>query len=145
MLILREMSQDDMEALLKGTTWKVYKYVLENGPTGIREIQKSLKLSTPSLVLYHLNKLEEEGIIKKDEQGYTANRILLKDRVKVRKLLIPRYFFYSLFMIAAITVQTVIFRPRIISRDYAFSLAIMCTITAFCLYETIRAFVKRNF
>lgn len=145
MLILREMSQDDMEALLKGTTWKVYKYVLENGPTGIREIQKSLKLSTPSLALYHLNKLEEKGIIKKNKQGYTANRILLKNRVKIRKLLIPRYFFYSLFMIAAIAVQTLIFRPRIISRDYAFSLAIMCAITAFCLYETIRALVKRSF
>ena len=139
------MSQDDMEALLKGTTWKVYKYVLENGPTGIREIQKSLRLSTPSLVLYHLNKLEEEGIIKKDEHGYTANQILLRERIKIRKLLIPRYFFYSLFMITAIIVQISIFRPHIISRDYAFSLAIMCTITAFCIYETIRAFVKRNF
>jgi len=139
------MSQDDMEALLKGTTWKVYKYVLENGPTGIREIQKSLRLSTPSLVLYHLNKLEEEGIIKKDEQGYTATRILLRNRVKVKRLLVPRYFFYSLFMIAAIIVQTSIFRPRTISRDYAFSLAIMCAITAFCLYETIRALVKRSF
>lgn len=134
-----------MEALLKGTTWKVYKYVLENGPTGIREIQKSLRLSTPSLVLYHLNKLEEEGIIKKDEQGYTATRILLRNRVKVKRLLVPRYFFYSLFMIAAIIVQTSIFRPRTISRDYAFSLAIMCAITAFCLYETIRALVKRSF
>ena len=60
------MSHDDTEALLKGTTWKVYKYVLENGPTGIREIQKSLRLSTPSLVLYHLNKLEQEGINKKE-------------------------------------------------------------------------------
>ena len=144
-LIPREMNQDDTEAFLKGTTWKVYKYVLENGPTGIREIQKSLDLSTPSLVLYHLNKLEEEGFIKRDEKGYTANQVLLRDRVKIRKLLIPRYFFYSLFMIIAIAVQTVIFRPRIISRDYAFSLAIMCAITAFCLYETIRAFVKRNF
>jgi DNA-binding Lrp family transcriptional regulator len=134
-----------MEALLKGTTWKVYKYVLENGPTGIREIQKSLRLSTPSLVLYHLNKLEDEGIIKKDEQGYTATTILLRNRVKVKRWLVPRYFFYSLFMIAAIIVQTSIFRPRTISRDYAFSLAIMCAITAFCLYETIRAFVKRSF
>lgn len=134
-----------MEALLKGTTWKVYKYVLENGPTGLREIQKSLRLSTPSLALYHLNKLEEEGIIKKDEQGYTATKILLRNRVKVKRWLVPRYFFYSLFMIAAIIVQTSIFRPRTISRDYAFSLAIMCTITAFCLYETIRALVKRSF
>jgi DNA-binding Lrp family transcriptional regulator len=139
------MSQDDMEALLKGTTWKVYKHVLENGPTGLREIQKSLRLSTPSLALYHLNKLEEEGIIKKDEQGYTATKILLRNRVKVKRWLVPRYFFYSLFMIAAVIVQTSIFRPRTISRDYAFSLAIMCTITAFCLYETIRALVKRSF
>lgn len=134
-----------MEALLKGTTWKVYKYVLENGPTGLREIQKSLRLSTPSLALYHLNKLEEEGIIKKDEQGYTATKILLRNRVKVKRWLVPRYFFYSLFMVAAIIVQASIFRPRTISRDYAFSLAIMCAITAFCLYETIRALVKRSF
>jgi DNA-binding Lrp family transcriptional regulator len=140
-----KMDQDDIEAFLKGTTWKVYKYVLENGPTTIREIQKSLELSTPSLVLYHLNKLEQEGIIKKDEQGYTANIILLRNRVKVRKLLIPRYFFYSLFMLVAIIVQSSVFRPRIISRDYVFSLAVMFTITAFCLYETVRTFVNKSF
>lgn len=134
-----------MEALLKGTTWKVYKYVLENGPTGLRAIQKSLRLSTPSLVLYHLNKLEEEGIIKKDEQACTATKILLRNRVKVKRWLVPRYFFYSLFMIAAIIVQTSIFKSHTISRDYAFSLAIMCIITAFCLYEAIRALVKRSF
>lgn len=139
------MSRDDTEALLKGTTWKVYKYILENGPTGIREIQKSLELSTPSLVLYHLNKLEHEGIVKKDEHGYTASQVILQSRVKVRRLLIPRYFFYSLFMIAAIVVELLVFRPRIISRDYAFSLAVMFAITAFCLYETVRAFVKRSF
>jgi predicted transcriptional regulator len=139
------MTQDDMEAVLKGTTWKVYKYILENGPTGIREIQKSLNLSTPSLVLYHLNKLEQGGIIKKDGQGYTAIQVLLHNRVRLKKLLIPRYFFYSLFMIAAIMVQTLVFRPRTVSRDYAFSLAIMCIITGFCLYETARAFLKRSF
>jgi DNA-binding Lrp family transcriptional regulator len=139
------MTQDDMEALLKGTTWKVYKYVLENGPTGIREIQKSLNLSSPSLVIYHLNKLEQEGIVRKDEQGYTANQVLLRNRVRVRRLLIPRYFFYSLFMILAVIVQTLVFRPRTISRDYAFSLAIMFAITGFCVYETVRAFIKRSF
>jgi len=139
------MTQDDMEALLKGTTWKVYKYVLENGPTGIREIQKSLNLSSPSLVIYHLNKLEQEGIVRKDEQGYTANQVLLRNRVRVRRFLIPRYFFYSLFMILAVIVQTLVFRPRTISRDYAFSLAIMFTITGFCVYETVRAFIKRSF
>lgn len=139
------MSQDDTEALLKGTTWKVYKYILEHGPTGIREIQKSLRLSTPSLALYHVNKLEQKGIIKKGEQGYTASHILLRSRVKIRRLLIPRFFFYSLFMIAAIAIQSLVFRPRTISREYVFSLAVMFTITAFCLYETIRAFVRRSF
>lgn len=139
------MTQDDMEAVLKGTTWKVYKYILENGPTGIREIQKSLNLSTPSLVLYHLNKLEQGGIIKKDGQGYTVIQVFLHNRVKLKRLLIPRYFFYSLFIIAAIIVQTLVFRPRTMSRDYAFSLAVMCTIAGFCLYETARAFLKRSF
>ena len=139
------MSQDDTEALLKGTTWKVYKYILERGPTGIREIQKALGLSTPSLALYHVNKLEQEGIIKKDEQGYTANQILLRNRVKIRRLLIPRFSFYSLFMITAIVIQSLVFRPRTISKEYVFYLAVMFTMTAFCIYETVRAFVKKSF
>lgn len=140
-----KLNVDDMEALLKGTTWKVYKYVLENGPTGIREVQKSLKLSTPSLVLYHLNKLERAGILKKCKEGYVADRIFLRNRIKVRKLLIPRYFFYSLFMISALIVQLLIFRPRIISRDYAFSVALMCIIIGICIYETVRTIVKKTF
>ncbi len=97
------------------------------------------------MALYHVNKLEQKGIIKKDEQGYTANQILLRSRVKIRRLLIPRFFFYSLFMIAAIAIQSLVFRPRNISREYVFSLAVMFTITALCLYETVRAFVKRSF
>jgi DNA-binding Lrp family transcriptional regulator len=139
------MSQDDIEALLKGTTWKVYKYILENGPAGIREIQKQLKLSTPSLAIYHLNKLEQEGIIKKDKNGYTAQKIFLKNRVKIRKMLIPRHFFYSLLIISALIVQLAIFKPHIITRDYTFSLTIMATIAAICLYETIRAIIKKTF
>jgi hypothetical protein len=97
------------------------------------------------LVIYHLNKLEQEGIVRKHEQGYTANQILLRNRVRIRSLLIPRFFFYSLFMIAAIAIQSLVFRPRTISREYVFSLAVMSAITAFCLYETVRAFVKRSF
>lgn len=142
---MRKMNVDDMEALLKGTTWKVYKYILKNGPTGIRDVQRSLKLSTPSLVLYHINKLERTGIVKKCKDGYVADQIFLRNRIKVRKLLIPTYFFYSLFMIAALVVQLLIFRPRIISRDYAFSVVIMCIILGICVYETVKTIVKRNF
>lgn len=139
------MNIDDMEALLKGTTWKVYKYILENGPTGIREVQRSLKLSTPSLVLYHLNKLEQAGMVKKNEEGYVVDQIFLRNRVKVRRLLIPRHFFYSLFVIMALIIHLSIFRPRIISREYAFSVGIMCIITVICVYETARTILKRSF
>ena len=134
-----------MEALLKGTTWKVYKYILENEPTGIREVQKSLELSTPSLALYHLNKLERAGIIKRSEEGYMADQILLRNRVKVRKLLIPRFFFYSLFMAAALISSLLVFRPHFITRDYVFSVIVLCIITGLCVYETLRTILKRSF
>jgi len=139
------MNADETEALLKGTTWRVYKYVLENEPAGIRDIQRSLKLSTPSLVLYHLNKLEDAGIIKKEKEGYMADQVFLRSRVRLGKMLIPRHFFYSLFMVAVLIVQLLVFRPRIISRSYAFSLIVMCIITGICLYETARAIIKRSF
>ena len=138
------MEADDIRALLKGTTWKVYKYILENEPTGIRELQKSLKLSTPSLALYHLSKLERAGIIRKNREGYMADQVFLQSRIKVGRLLVPRHFFYSIFATAALIIQSLFFRPNVISRDYAFSIAITCILAAICVYETVRTLVNRT-
>ena len=51
--------------VLRGLTLKVYRFILKHdGPVGIREVQRALNLSSPTLALYHIDKLEEAGLVK---------------------------------------------------------------------------------
>ena len=70
-------SKDDLDSVLTGTTLKVYKAMITFGrPIGPRELQKLLSLSTPSLVLFHLEKLCSVGLVAKSGDGiYSINRV----------------------------------------------------------------------
>jgi DNA-binding transcriptional ArsR family regulator len=58
---------DEAEDMLRGTTLEVYRFLLKGSrPLGAREIQRALKFSSPSLAVYHLSKLEEIGLVKKE-------------------------------------------------------------------------------
>jgi len=130
--------------ILRGLTLKVYRFILKNNkPVGIREVQRALKLSSPTLALYHINKLEEAGLVKKHLNGYVADRIFLENFVRLKRALIPRYFFYTVFFIAALTILTIFFKPHILTRDYVFSLATILIATVMSVYETIKAFLSK--
>ena len=133
------------EDILKGRTLDVYRYVLKNRkPTGVREVQRALKFSSPRLAFYHLNKLEEAGLLKKNVDGYVVERVLLQNSVRFRRLLIPRYFFYLIFLITAILVQLTLFRPAVLRGDYIFGLFISFVAGLFFLYETIRIMIRKT-
>lgn len=139
------MSSEDVEDVLKGLTLKVYHYVLKNKKeTGIREVQRALKLSSPTLAVYHLDKLEEAGLIKKGASGYVADRVYLRNLVRLRRLLVPRYFFYALFFVLAVVVELVFFRPVIFSREYVFAFIVTCVAAVSYVYETIKAWMKES-
>jgi predicted transcriptional regulator len=79
----------EQKDVLRGLTLKVYKFVLRSDrPVGIREVQRALGLSSPTLALYHLNKLEEAGLIKKEANGYIADRVILENLFRFRRILI---------------------------------------------------------
>jgi len=133
------------EDVLRGKTLDVYRYVLKNGkPTGVREVQRVLKLSSPRLAFYHLNKLEEAGLLKKTVDGYVVERVFLQHSVRLWRLLVPRYFFYSVFFITAIIIQLTVFRPSVLSGDYIFGLAVISIAALFFLYETVRIVLKKG-
>ena len=132
------------EDTLRGITLEAYKYVLRNGrPTGIRELQNSLSLSSPRLAFYHLNKLEEVGLVKKTPEGYVVDRVVLHDQVRLKRLLVPRDFFYALFFAAMLIFQLTIFRPDTISKYYVFALVGISVALALSVYETARI-LKRD-
>jgi len=139
------MSSEDVEDVLRGLTLKVYRYVLKNNKeTGIREVQRALKLSSPTLAVYHLEKLEQAGLIKKGVTGYVVDRIYLRNLVRLRRLLVPRYFFYALFFTLAVVVELSFFRPVVFSREYAFAFIVTCAAAVSYVYETVKAWVKES-
>jgi repressor of nif and glnA expression len=125
--------------VLRGLALKIYRFILKNDkPVGIREVQRALNLSSPTLALYHMNKLEEAGLIKKEANGYVADRIILENVIRLRRILIPRNFFYTIFLITSLVMLAVFLRPPTISREYIFSLAVISIAAATSVYETIK-------
>ena len=82
---------------LKGTALDIYRLLLKtNKPLGIREIQRILKLSSPSIAQHHLARLEAACLVKREWGDYVINRVALENCVKISRFLIPRHLFYLL-------------------------------------------------
>ena len=139
-----DKSASDSKDVLRGLTLKVYRFILrQNKPVGIREVQRALDLSSPTLALYHINKLEEAGLIKKELDGYVVDRVVLENLVRLRKFLIPRTFFYTVFFATSLVFLVFFLRPVILSREYIFSLGVVIIATATSAYETLKAFSEK--
>jgi LexA DNA binding domain len=95
------MSDQEIESNLKGNTLRVYWYLLgkTDNSTGVREIQRALKFSSPALAAYHLDKLADMGLIEKANSEYrivkTVNVGVLKQFVKFGTFMIPRFLLYA--------------------------------------------------
>jgi DNA-binding transcriptional ArsR family regulator len=139
------LSDRESKDILKGTTLEIYRLLLKtNKPLGIREIQRALNLSSPSQAQYHLNKLEEAGLLKREMGNYVINKVLLENCVRISRFLIPRYLFYSIFAIAILLIEVVLLRPAVLNREYfLFVAATLIFVLIFC-YETARVWLKGN-
>jgi len=107
---------------LKGTAHDIYRYLLTSDkPLGIREIQRALDLSSPSVAQYHLTKLEHAGLLKKEAGNYAVNKVMLENCIRISNYLIPRYLFYSVFAIVVLLIELIFLWPVELNRDYLFS------------------------
>jgi DNA-binding transcriptional ArsR family regulator len=134
------------EDALKGTSLEVYRFLLKSSKSmGVREVQRALNLSTPSLAAYHLSKLEDAGLIKKENGAYSINKVVLEDCIKVSRFLIPRYLCYAVFAVSLLIGELTFLRPPTITRFYFFATAgtFVCAL-AFC-FETYKVWSKGGF
>lgn len=96
------VDEEKLISQLNGNTLRVYRILLKSsgGVVGVREVQRSLGFSSPALASYHLNKLEELGLVEKRHGDYLLARTVkvgvLKQFVKVGTFMLPRYVFYAL-------------------------------------------------
>lgn len=99
-----------LESALKGKTLLVYWFLLQQSThtVGIRQVQRALGFSSPSIAVHHLGKLEDLGLVRKKMTG----EYVLEEEVKVGilrfftrmgRFLVPRYLFYSVLFSTMLT------------------------------------------
>jgi len=133
-----------LESKLKGKTLLVYWYLIQQ-PThtvGVREVQRALSFSSPSIAVHHLEKLQDLGLITKKETG----EYVLEEEVKVGilkffmhmgRFIVPRYLFYSmLFSTMLIAYLALWWLGEVFPSLYAIIFGLFASIVFW--FETIR-------
>ena len=140
-----------IESELKGKTLLVYWHLLSSAstPVSVRRLQRSLKFSSPSVVVYHLDKLHDLGLVRKDALG----QYCLTEKVKVGLLrfffrlgrfLLPRYLFYAVFFTTMLILYIGIY-PQTGSIHNIIALTFGGAATFVLWYETIRIWLQKPF
>lgn len=140
-----------IESELKGKTLLVYWYLLRSSGSrvGVREIQRSLRLSSPSVAAHHLEKLVSLGLVDKSRIGeYTITQEvkvgLLRFFTRLGRFLVPRYLFYSVWFSTMLIVYLTFYRPQ--ASVHNLVALIFGILASFILwFETIRLWREKPF
>src|SRR3972149_1045207 len=105
-----------IESELKGKTLQIYWYMLRSpgSHVGVREIQRALRLSSPSVAAHHLEKLVSLGLVDKTRTGeyYLTQEVrvgLLRFFTRMGRFLVPRYLFYSVWFSTMLTIYFMLY------------------------------------
>jgi len=147
----RELDLAVLESELKGKTLLVYWYLLQQ-PThtvGVREVQRALGFSSPSIAMHHLEKLQDLGLIRKKGTGeYVLEGEvkvgILRFFTRVGRFLVPRYLFYSVLFSTMLTAYLTLFvLGRIAPSFYALMFGLIASIVFWV--ETFRLWRAKPF
>jgi DNA-binding transcriptional ArsR family regulator len=148
---LNTEGQVELEYSLRGKAWKVYWFLLKKGqPASVREVQRSLHFSSPSVASHHLEQLRELGLVQKQEIGGQYSLVsevkigVLRHYVKLGRLLFPRYFFYAVFS-TVFYVAYLALLLREFTRDNLFITAFGAIVCAIFWYEAYRVWTMRPY
>jgi len=107
----------------EGTTFSVYLFVAKEGkPVGPRDVMRGAHLSSPSVAYRHLQKLEDSGLLKKNEYG----EYLLRKKRSVNgyhwigRRLLPNAMFYFYFFLGLFITVIVVFAIHYAVETYDF-------------------------
>ncbi len=94
-----------------GTSLSVYSYVVKKGkPVGPREVMRGANLSSPSVAYWHLQKLENCGLLEKNQAGeyIVKEKTNITGHIWIGRNLVPRLMCYSLFFLGIMIIEAII-------------------------------------
>jgi hypothetical protein len=130
---------------IKGNTLKVYLYLLKHGPSELKDIQRGVGLSSPSLASYHLGKLLDSGFVAQNEYGvYSAVREttdkVLEGYARIGSAIVPQFFFFALLF--TILIAFFSYATLFMSGYTPYLVAVSVAMVIVFWYETIRIWRK---
>lgn len=97
----KEINRNEIIKHLHGRTLMVYFVLLNKKTIGVRDLQRHLDLSSPSVAKYHLEKLVNLNLIENRNGIYhlnkKANLPVLTSWVLIGRILLPRVIFAAIF------------------------------------------------
>ena len=135
----------NIEEQLKGKTLLVYMYMVKKKePVGVREVQRELGFSSPSVATYHIDKLVELVLVNQDEYGryFVVQKVqvgVLQAFVNIGGLAVPRLLFFAAFFTTALIAYLILNFENLEVYAIGFALA---GAAAFW-FETFRVWIKR--
>ena len=137
------MDDANIESELKGKTLLVYMHILKGGQetVGVREVQRALGFSSPSVAAYHLQKLQDLGLVENAYGDYHPIKEVkvgvLRSFVSVGGVMLPRFLFYAVLITSMLVTFLATF-PFIPTREYITTLIMGLVPAAVFWYETIK-------
>lgn len=104
------MSGSDTSGL-QGVTLKVYLYVVKKkGLAGPRDVMRGVRLSSPSVAYRHLQKLENMGLLTKNESGnyVVKEKVAVRGYIWVGRNLVPNPLIYSFVFLGILITEFVV-------------------------------------
>ena len=148
---LNAQNETEFEYALRGKAWHVYWLLLKSGhPVSVREVQKELRFSSPSVAHHHLEQLRQLGLVQKQEAGGQYSLVsevkigVLRHFVKLGRLLFPRYFFYAVFSTVFYALY-LLFLVQGVTRENLFIITFGAIVCVIFWYETARVWSLRPF
>jgi predicted DNA-binding transcriptional regulator len=148
---LKTENETEVDYALRGKDWNVYWLLLKIGrPMSVREVQRSLHFSSPSVAQHHLEQLRNLGLVQKQDVGGNYSLVsevkigVLRHFVKFGKVLFPRYFFYAVFS-TTFYLAYILTLMHGFTRENLFILAFGAIISAIFWYEAVRMWSLRPF
>jgi hypothetical protein len=140
--------EEVIESELKGKTLLVYMYILraDQPDVGVREVQRALNFSSPSVSAYHLNKLKDLGLVESIRGDYSLIREVkvgvLRQFVTLGGIMLPRYLFYAVLMTTMLVTYVLQF-PMEPTRQNITTLIMGAVPVIILWYETVRIWIER--
>jgi hypothetical protein len=126
---------------LEGNTLNVYAYAVKEGkPVGPRDVMRGVNLSSPSVAYRQLQKLENLGLLEKNQYGeyVVKEKASISGHLWIGRNLVPRLVFYSFFFMGILGAEIAIIAMQVFfygqSLDLEIFYLIVITVIAMCLF-----------